>query len=104
MAIMIWRVDRCPFALPTLYILLQFPRSLLVALLIEYFTFFELKMDLLAVHGVLPSNSAHPGIYDDEQADGSLGFGEANLTIPSFMGDGFSWVQEVYRTNFQGST
>ena len=65
-------------------------------------------MNLPTAHGVL-SNSSLPGMYGDcdEQDDDSQctehSFGRAEHTIPSFMGDSFNWVQEVYRTNFPGS-
>jgi hypothetical protein len=40
---------------------------------------------------------------DDDSQNTEYAFSGADLSIPSFIGDGFNWVQEVYRTNFPGS-
>jgi hypothetical protein len=66
-------------------------------------------MNLAQAHGVLPSNSSLPSLYDDydEHDDDSQStehaFGRADLAIPRFLGDSWNWVLDVYRTNFPGN-
>jgi hypothetical protein len=65
-------------------------------------------MNLSTLQRVLPSSSALPSLYDDcalQEQDGNsqhteYSLGKVELAIPSFMGDSFCWVQEVYRNNF----
>jgi hypothetical protein len=70
------------------------------------------RMNVSTPQRLAHSSSSFPNVYDDcgslqeqnghpQRAEHSLS--KYELPIPRFLGDGFHWVQEVYRNNFPGS-